>query len=79
MATTLRSRLLGLALLPSDRAPNGLLIPRCRGVHTFGMRFSIDVAFLDAEGGVISRVEAVRPRRLVSQRGAAAVLELPST
>ena len=33
------SRLLGLALLDRHRAPEGLLIPRCRSVHTFGMRF----------------------------------------
>ena len=47
MATGFRSRLLGLALLGRERAGPGLLIPRCRSVHTFGMRFPIDVAFCD--------------------------------
>jgi len=43
VADTYLSRLLGLAFLPAERAPAGLLIPRCRSVHTFGMRFPIDV------------------------------------
>ena len=78
VAGSFRSRLIGLALLARAGAPAGLLIPRCHGVHTFGMRFPIDVVFLDAGGAEIRRVIGVRPRRLVSQRGAAAVLELPS-
>ncbi len=78
MACTLRSRLLGLALL--DEAPGeiGLLIPRCRAVHTFGMRFAVDIVFLDARGRVIDTVSAVPPRRLVRRRGAHAVLERPA-
>ena len=46
------SRLRGLAL---RRAPprEPLLIPGCRSVHTFGMRFAIDVVFLDSRGRVV--------------------------
>jgi uncharacterized membrane protein (UPF0127 family) len=33
-----------------------LLIERCRSVHSVGMRFAIDVAFIDADGGVIRLV-----------------------
>ena len=47
VAVTLLSRLLGLALLSPGRAGEGLLIPRCRSVHTFGMRFPLDLVFLD--------------------------------
>lgn len=78
LAVGFRSRLLGLAHLSRARAPAGLLIPRCSAVHTLGMRFPIDVVFLDAEGGVARRVEALPPRRLVRHRGAAAVLEVPA-
>jgi uncharacterized protein YjbJ (UPF0337 family)/uncharacterized membrane protein (UPF0127 family) len=73
-----RDRLLGLALLARERAGPGLLIPRCRGVHTFGMRFRLDLLFLDAAGRTLREVRAVRPFRVVSCRGAAAVLELPA-
>ncbi len=72
-----RARLLGLAGLDRERAGAGLLIPRCRSVHTFGMRFALDLAFLDEDGRVLATRRAVPPCRLASDRRAAAVLELP--
>ena len=78
VATTRRARLLGLASLDLDAAGPGLLIPRCRSVHTFGMRFPLDVAFLDARGSVLERHQAVPPRRILGCRRAAAVAEMPS-
>ena len=77
MAVTLLSRLLGLALLRPERAGEGLLIPRCRSVHTFGMRFPLDVCFLDREGVAISSRRAVPRNRIVSHPRADSVLELP--
>ena len=71
-------RLRGLAFRDRDEAGPGLLIPRCSSVHTFGMRFAIDVYFLDREGRVISVRRQVPPRRVVSCRGARKVLEIPS-
>jgi uncharacterized membrane protein (UPF0127 family) len=73
-----RARLLGLALLDRDRAGPGLLIPCCAAVHTFGMRFELDLVFLDRAGREVGRRVGVPPRRFVRRRGAAAVLELPS-
>ncbi len=73
-----RGRLLGLAGLRRERAGVGLLIPRCASVHTFGMRFELDLVFLDREGRSLAVRRRVPPRRLVWHRGAAAVLELPS-
>jgi uncharacterized protein len=78
LATTRLSRLLGLALTDLGEAEPGLLIPSCRSVHTFGMRFALDVAFLDARGAVISRRHHVGPRRVVADRRASAVLEVPA-
>ena len=72
------ARLLGLALLDRDRAGGGLLIPRCSGVHTFGMRFALDLVFLDAAGRPCSVRRGVPPRRLAWDRRAQAVLELPA-
>jgi uncharacterized membrane protein (UPF0127 family) len=77
LAAGLRARLLGLALLPRRRAGAGLLIPRCSSVHTFGMRFAIDVFFLDAEGQLLSSRRSVPGCRIVACAGASAVLELP--
>ena len=78
VATTVVSRLLGLALLPRRRAGVGLLLPRCRSIHTFGMRFTLDVLFLDEEHRVIELRRGVPPRRVIRCPGAMAVLELPS-
>src|SRR3954470_19446425 len=66
-------RLVGLAFRRQAGEP--LLIPRCSSVHTFGMRFPIDVVFLDARGRVLRVAPAVPPWRLVSCPGAAAVVE----
>jgi uncharacterized protein len=71
-------RLLGLALIDRGRAGSGLLIPRCRSVHTFGMRFALDLVFLDRGGSVISQRRGVRPGHVAVERRAASVLEIPS-
>lgn len=73
-----RARLLGLAGLDREAAGAGLLIPRCAAVHTFGMRFALDLVFLDRDGRPCSVRLALPPRRLAADRRAAAVLELPS-
>jgi uncharacterized protein len=78
VAGGLRARLLGLAWRDRAKAGPGLLIPRCASVHTFGMRFELDLFFLDAGGRVISVRRRVPPRRIAWQRGADAVLEIPS-
>lgn len=70
---SLRKRLRGLLFkAPDDKAV--LLVP-CADVHTFGMRHSIDVAFIDVQGVVMSSYQGVCPRKRLRQKGAAAVLE----
>jgi uncharacterized membrane protein (UPF0127 family) len=51
----------------------------CRGVHTFAMKFPIDVLYLDRRNCVVHIEENLRPWRVarVSIR-AASVLELPA-
>ena len=73
-----RARLLGLAHLDRREAGAGLLIPRCSSVHTFGMRFALDLYFLGEHGEVVAVRRAVPPRRLAFCRRASAVLELPA-
>lgn len=78
LAVGTRARLLGLAHLDRDRVGPGLLIPRCTSVHTFGMRFALDVYFLDEEGTIVSVRRGLHPRRVAFCRRAAAVLEIPA-
>jgi hypothetical protein len=77
VARRFTARLLGLGHLPRERAGAGLLIPRCACVHTFGMRFPLDLVFLDRSGRVLAVRRGVPPRRVAWHRGAHAVLELP--
>jgi uncharacterized membrane protein (UPF0127 family) len=57
----------------------GLLLERCRAVHMLGMRFALDVAFLDRDGTVVAAYANLRPgARTGWHRGAASALELPA-
>ncbi len=78
VADPFAARLLGLALLAEMPGDCALLIPRCSCVHTFGMRFALDVTFLDSRGLPLRTVRDVGPRRIVRRPGAAAVLEQAS-
>ena len=78
VASTRASRLLGFALLRREEAGEGLLIPKCRSVHTFGMRFPLDLLFLAEDGRVVRLDRAVPPWRIVRCPESASVLELPS-
>lgn len=78
IASSCRARLLGLSRLDREGGGPGLLIPRCSCVHTFGMRFALDLVFLDRAGRPCSVRLALPPRRIAWDRRASAVLELPA-
>jgi uncharacterized protein len=75
-ASTRPARLLGLAGLRALPPRTGLLLPRTRAVHTLGMRFALDLVWLDAAGRVVRVDRAVAPRRARACRQARAVVEL---
>jgi hypothetical protein len=78
-ASTLLSRLVGLLGTAAIADGEGLWIVPCRGVHTLGMRYPIDVAFLDARGVVVGILEGLPPNRIGPVfRGARGALELRS-
>ncbi len=58
-------------LLGRDTLPEGdvYAFPRCRAVHTIGMRFAIDIVFLDKMGNVLSIHENVPPGRWMVSGG----------
>jgi uncharacterized protein len=76
VAVGFRARLLGLAWLSVGSAGAGLLIPGCDAVHSFGMRFELELVFLGGDGRALDR-RRLAPRRFARCRGAEAVLELP--
>ena len=77
IAHTFLSRLKGLLGASGPAEGEGLWIVPCRGVHTFGMRTPIDVAFLNAEWVVVGVLSRLPPNRIGGFfRGARGVLEL---
>jgi uncharacterized membrane protein (UPF0127 family) len=80
LAGTHWSRLRGLMCTDAASFPagQGLWIVPSRGVHTFAMRFPIDVVYLDEDKVVVHVEENLRPWRVAPVRmRAASVLELP--
>ena len=80
LAATHWSRFRGLMATDATRFPagEGLWIVPCHGVHTFAMRFSIDVLYLDGDRVVVHLEENLKPWRVAPVRiRAASVLELP--
>lgn len=71
------SRLIGLLAAKSLQPGEGLMIIPCSSIHTFGMRFPIDVLFLDASHTVLKVVSGVTPGRLAVSNKASYVIELP--
>ena len=78
LAHTWRARLLGLALIPGLDPDQALVIPHCTSVHTFGMRFEIDVVFVDREWEPIYIEYDVRPGRVLRSRFGRSVIEVVS-
>jgi uncharacterized membrane protein (UPF0127 family) len=74
-AATYADRLRGLARLDALPAGHALHIPRCRSVHTFGMRFALDLVWLDRDGKPVRVDEGVPPRRLRACLRACSVVE----
>jgi uncharacterized membrane protein (UPF0127 family) len=72
------ARLLGLAGLRGLPPDVGLLLPRTRSVHTLGMRFALDLVWLDGDGSVVRVDRRVGPWRVRGCRAARAVIELPA-
>lgn len=76
------SRLLGMMIEPpcnETGIPPVMVLPRCKSVHTCGMRYPLDIAFVDRDGTVLSTYELVRPWRILFNPNASFVIERAST
>jgi uncharacterized membrane protein (UPF0127 family) len=78
IAATRRSRRRGL--LGRDRLAEAtaMLLAPCTAVHTAGMRFAIDVVFVDRQGFAVKIVRDLQPWRIALASGARAVIEMPA-
>ncbi len=73
------SRLVGLLGQSRLEPGEGLLLRGDQAIHTLGLRFSIDVVYLDCHGRVLRSIERLAPQRLGPfLRESRDVLELPA-
>jgi uncharacterized membrane protein (UPF0127 family) len=78
VADTRATRAVGLLSRSGLNPGEALWIVPSRGVHTWWMRFTIDVLALNESGVVVDRVPGLKPWRIrLPRRGTAGVLELP--
>ncbi|MFA4889693.1 MAG: DUF192 domain-containing protein [Candidatus Omnitrophota bacterium] len=79
VAKSLIDRTVGLLNRAKLMPGEGLIIQPCNSIHTFFMRFSIDVLFVDKDNRIIKIIPNFQPWRLsaVSWRSSY-VIELPA-
>lgn len=68
-------RMRGLLLTGPDACP--VVLMRCASVHTVGMGYPLDLAFVDEGGEVLAAHRGVPPGRVVTHAGAFCVFERP--
>ncbi len=73
VATTVPSRLRGL--LGTEPGNDLLVLAPCASIHTYGMRYSIDIAFVDRTGTVVLSRRAVEPGTCIGCRTASLAVE----
>lgn len=79
VADNLFKRMKGLLGKGELRTGESLLIKPCISLHTFFMKFPIDVIFLNRKNKVIATIKNLKPNRLTRlYLKAVSVLELPS-
>jgi len=79
IASSLGQRLKGLLGKKSLTNNEGLVLKPCASIHTFFMRFPIDVLFLDKNMRIIKLIQNMPPARLSSTAwGSKITIELPA-
>jgi uncharacterized membrane protein (UPF0127 family) len=64
IARTFSKRLIGLMGRRTLVKGQGLYFPGCASIHSFFMKFSIDVLFLDEDMRITKKIDSLRPWRV---------------
>ena len=78
VATSFSARSRGLLGRTGLEPGSGILIDPCPSVHTWFMRFTIDVLFLDGENRVVGLARGLKPFRMAGAWRATKTIELPA-
>ena len=79
IADTFYLRARGLIGRPPLRQTEAMIIKPCSAVHSLGMTYPIDVAYVNGDGEICHMLKPLQPNRLGPfVRGARFVIELPA-
>jgi uncharacterized membrane protein (UPF0127 family) len=79
LADTLWSRLIGLMFKKELLEADGLMLDPCRSIHTFFMRYSLDIVFINSKNEIIKIIRDLKPWRMTwIYLNACKTLELPA-
>ncbi|GHT72557.1 hypothetical protein AGMMS49950_11070 [Endomicrobiia bacterium] len=60
-------------------SPHAILFCRCNSVHTFFMRFNLDIVYLDKENKIVKIIKSLKPFRIaLPVYNTVSILEIPS-
>ena len=76
IAGSFYKRLRGLTFFPNPSVDTAFFIPKCSSIHTFFMRFSLDVIFLDRENRIKKLCPFIKPFRFTGSLGSYSAVEL---
>ncbi|GHT33676.1 hypothetical protein AGMMS49592_2710 [Endomicrobiia bacterium] len=58
---------------------HAILFCKCNSVHTFFMRFNLDIVYLDKENKIVKIIKSLKPFRIaLPVYNAVSILEIPS-
>lgn len=78
LAKSFQKRFLGLMFKDNLKENQGLFFPQCKSVHTFGMKFPIDILVLTKNNQVLHTFPRVPSFRIIRPRiSAHSILEIP--
>lgn len=79
IADTLVTRLIGLMFRKNLLGAEGLLLNPCNSIHTFFMRYNLDIVFISSENRVVKIIRGIKPWRMTwIYLRAKKTLELPA-
>jgi uncharacterized membrane protein (UPF0127 family) len=78
LANTFLTRFKGLMFRQSMADIDGMLITPCNAIHTIGMKFNIDIVFIDKQNKVTSIKSRMSKNSFTKDLSAKHVLELPA-
>ena len=64
LADSMMERMIGLMFSKDIGAKDGLLISPCNSIHTFFMRYELDIIFLSKDNRVIKVIRKMKPWRM---------------